>query len=683
MGCLITTIEDRQLYIGKDGVFEKDKKISSVLYLDGTAYVSEATLTTLGYSINVDSSEMLVSIGHSKGLPIDEKNQLLSEAILGKPKEIRFKSKRDNFSFNRFNLEGYTSPIRKGSLVEGDFDLLGGELIARNCDAICISFYSWSRSWTFKKHNYKASLGNYDFFYFPGRFDRLKEAATIEVNRKATRQKFSLDYGATTDYFIYRNGALIRRGTGSLRDIELDISEENYFSNYTVKVVDRNGRIQEFDLYTGLGLLSGGDYSLLGGADRNGYAFTNAQVGVTSQINVFGGFLDNGKEQLITKRGKTSWQFLRLEAGELSDTQNNRQNSYEQAEVSLFNTAYIYNHRDDVRERRDNKQHTFLATPAGGLIQFQHRINDDTAFENEYLLGKQIKDFFVYGRHTKSSDGSEVQAINVAGIYNFINYDIGTFGPWETPGFFALASARKGRWAGSANADVRPDVTTITTRIDYNLKNKNLYATYRNRDDSQEVGVGVVYSFFPSHYDLDLKRPARTVVILNVFLDLNGNGIKDPEDHPIKGVAGSLINKKNVQKTNENGVFFFEVDGSYQSVVFSFDEASFKEMYYLPTKENLRLDLNARKVNAYSIPIKINAMVLLDCDKETKVRDLKVYAGEEVVYQSSSCVSPVVLDGLKPGNYRASFKRQDARKKKSFVLNTGNKFFHDIQFAKQ
>jgi hypothetical protein len=106
-------------------------------------------------------------------------------------------------------------------------------------------------------------------------------------------------------------------------------------------------------------------------------------------------------------------------------------------------------------------------------------------------------------------------------------------------------------------------------------------------------------------------------------------------------------------------------------------------MYYLPTKESLRLDLNARKVNAYSIPIKINAMVLLDCDKGTKVRDLKVYAGEEVVYQSSSCVSPVVLDGLKPGNYRASFKRQDARKKKSFVLNTGNKFFHDIQFAKQ
>lgn len=682
-GCLITSIDDRQLYISKDGVFEGSKKLFNVLYLDENFYIATENLISLGYSITIEASEMLVSISHAKGLPVDRKNQLMSEAVLGKQKEIRFKSSRDKLSFNRFSLEGYTSPTRKGSVVEGDFDLLGGEVIARNCDALCLSFYRWSRQWKTKRHSYTVYAGNYDSFYFPGRFDRLKESAVVEINKKSNRQKFSFDYGATTDYFIYRNGVLIKKGSGSLRDIEIDLSEENYFSNYTIKVIDKNGQIQEFDLYSGMGLLSAGDYSLTGGVEREGYSFATTQLGLTNNINASGGYIDNGREQLVIKRAKTSWRRLRLEAGELTNTDNQRQNSYEQGEIGLFNTAYIYNHRNDVAESRDNKQHTFLMTPTGGLLQFQHRIIDDNNFENEYLLGKQIKDFFVYGRHIKYTNDTERQTLNVAGLYDWINYDVGTFGPWKTPGFFALASGRKGRWGGSANLDIKPDNTTVTTRADYTYKNKSLYLTFRQRDDEREVGVGVVFSFFPSHYDIDLKRQARTVVILTVFLDENGNGLKDPGELPLKDIKGALTTRQSLQKSSDEGKFFFEVDSNYQTTVFYFDESSFKEMHYLPTKENIRLDLNPRKVNSFEIPIKINGVVLLDCDSDTKIKDLKLFNENEVVYQSSTCVTPIALDRLKPGNYRASFRRDGKRKKKSFVLGKDKNYFHDIQFALQ
>lgn len=682
-GCLITTLDDRQLFINAKGGFEGKKKIFSVLYENETPYIAQENLTALGYSINIESVEMLVSINHKAGLPVDKKNQLLSEPIIGKQKEIRLNNPRENFHFNRVSTELYTSPHRKGSVVEGDFDLLGGELIAKNCDVLCLNFINWTRRWRKNGTTYSFYAGNYDAFYFPGKYDRLKEAAVVEVNSKSTRQKFSLDYGATTDYFIYRNGALVRRGTGSISDIEIDISEENYFSNYTVKVIDQNGRIQDFDLYTGLGLLDTGDYSFIGGADRQGYALANAQVGLSSHLNIFGGYVDTGKDQRFIKRAKTSFRGIRGEIGELTNTDSDRLNSYEQAEANYGGFAYIYNHRDDLQEDRDNKQHTFLYTPSGALLQFQHRINDNSYFDNEFLFGKQIRDLFVYARHTKFSTNKELQSINVAGIYSGINYDIGTLGPWETPGVFALINARKGRWATTANVDKKSSGTTLTTRLDYTYKNISLYSNYKQSSAAKEVGVGFIFSFFPTHYEIDLKKQAQTVVVLKVFLDQNGNGILDPEDTPLQGIKGTLSSRNNASKTDQNGQIYFELNSSSRSAIFSFDESSFKEMYYLPMKENIRLDISPRKVNEFDVPIKINAVVLLDCDHETKIKDLKVYHEAEIIYESSSCTTPLVLDRIKPGNYKASFRRGKQRKKKNFVLTRENKYFHDIQFALQ
>ncbi len=677
-GCVLTTLDDKQFYINDKGGYEGTKKIFSVFYKDETSYITIADLVSLGYSISVDQSEMLISISHASGLPIDKKNGLLSETVIGKQKEIKLTSPRETFSFNRFQLEGYSSKSRQGTLVEGDFDVATGEFIFKQCDEICLNYVNWSKRWKKKGHNITVSAGNYDLFYFPGIWKRLQNSAVVEVNKKTSRQKFSLNYGQTTDYFIYRNGLLIRRGRGSLQDVEIDLSEENYFSQYTVKVIDPNGRIQTFDLYNGLGLLESGDYSFTGGYDAKNYSFANAQYGITRNLNVLGGTFNSKEKKYLIKRAKISFNHINFEAGELTDQYDSRQNSFEQGEVNYSSLAYIYNHKNDRVFERDNVQHTLLFSPASTLMQFQHRIIDEAFFENEFLIGRQVKDFFVYGKHIKYSNNIEKQSINISSSNEYLNYDLGISSPMEKPGYFALLSGTRKRWRFTTNMDIRPGINTIGSRLDYSIKNKNIYSTFKHINSASEIGVGLVYSFFPENYDLDIKKQAQSLIMLNIFLDINENGQRDAEDIPLVGIGGSLINKNNYKTTDTTGKIYFEVDSNYSSVIFSFDEGSFKEMYYLPPKKNLKLEIASRKVNSFDIPIKINGVVLLDCSPEVNLKNLSIYRGTEKVHSMSRCISPVVLDNMKPGQYEARFKLNKEKKSKAFSISKQDNYFYSF-----
>lgn len=679
-GCVLTSLEEKSLYVDKKGIFEGKSKILSAEYINETIYISTDTLIQLGYQVSVDTTEMVIQISHSSGLPIDKKNALLSENVIGKTRETKMSSTRENLSFNRFQLEGYTSPSRKGSAIEGDFDVATGEFIFKQCDEICLSYINWKKTWKKKGHKFDLYLGYYDLFYFPGKWQRLKSAAIVEVNKKATKQRFSLDYAATTDYFIYRNGILVRRGRGSIKDIEIDLSEENYFSQYTVKVIDRNGRIQTFDLYNGLGLLDPGDYSLTGGYDSTRYTFINGQIGLIKNFNVMGGVVNSPTDEKkhITKRAKFSLKHLRFEAGELTDQFNNAENYYEQGELSYSNLAYIYNRRKDILEERDNTQHTALFTPNGALLQIQHRIRDKNFFENEYLFGKQIFEYFLYLRYVKYSDNNERQGINVSGARDNLNYDIGTYQYLKQIGYFALLSGMKKKWRFTGNLDTRPGLTSLTSRIDWIHFNKNIYSTIKHQLGTTEVGLGFVYSFFPVHYNLDLKKHAQSLVMMEIFLDQNGNGIRDVEDKPLNGIQGTLISKNNRRQTDASGKMYFEIDSSYTSVIFSFDEGSFKEMHYLPPKENIRLEISPRKVNNFQIPIKINGIMLLNCSTEEVVKNLRIEKDDKTLHSYSTCSTPIVLDQLAPGEYILRYSKNKKIRKRKIHIDKKRHYFRDI-----
>ncbi len=677
-GCLIETIDEKKLYLKHTGLFDGNKRLSKGVLFDDVLYLKQSTLEKIGYLIKFDKSEMLLSVDHTFGLPIDKKNQLMDEIVSGTKKEKTLFIPRSNYNFNRFNFDGYHSPSRTGSLIEGDFDLLGGEFVFKECDEICLSFLNWSREWRYKNHTYNLSAGNYDYFYFPGKYQRLKKSLVLEINKKNLRQKFSLNYGKITDYFIYRNGVLIRRGRGSLKELELDLSEENYLSNYTVRFIDTSGRIQTYDLYNGLGLLGRGDYSFsVGGADKT-YAFANTQLGLSQYFNVFGTAITSGEKKYIVKRAKTAFENFQFEVGELVNEQGLQDSTFEQGDLSFFDFNYLFNHRKDNLRSRDNKLHTLLFTPSSNILQFQHKITDNKFFENEMLAGRQVRDYFIFLKYTKFSNGSDRHGVNISTSSYYFNIDLGVSSPWDYPSYYALISGSKDRIRYTANLDVSKIQHSFGSRLDYVLRDKNLYSTFKASGNSSEIGIGIMYSFFPDAYALNLNRQSQSIVLMNIFLDLNNNGLKDPEDSPLSGVKGSLITKQNHKTTDESGKMYFEIDGNYNSVVFEFDESSFKEMHYLPPDQNIKLKLNARKVNSFDIPIHVNGVLLIDCSKMSRIRNVKLFKDDKILKEYPVCTGPLIIEQLDPGVYNLFFEKKNNIFKKRCSLNVENRYFKSV-----
>ncbi|HLT23029.1 MAG TPA: hypothetical protein VKZ84_06290, partial [Bacteriovoracaceae bacterium] len=644
-GCIINTIDYGQVFVDKNGIFKEGKKIIEVNSVDDTSYLPFEHLRTFGYEVEIDSSEMLVIISHKEGLPIDRRNNLLSQHILGKEHELALESRRSNFDFNRILLEGYTSKTREGSILQTDFDLLTGELIMRRCDKICLDYLRWSKEWRFDNTQYNLYLGNYDNFYFPGKWNRLQNTAVLEINRKSSRQSFTLNQGPITDYFIYRNGVLIRKGSGSLTDIDLDLSEENYFANYTVKVIDKDGQIKTYDVYNGLGLLKSKDFSLTIGG-KNKYLFSNVQLGITENFNIYASFINEANQNLFVKKAKVNFTNFRAEVGELTDQTNKRWGNYEQAEVNYKGFAYQINHNHDVSLSRNQINHTVLYTPPNGLLQFQHRSMNDISFENEILFGKQISRVFAYGRYINFSDGRTRKAINLSGSIDLLNYDIGPYLYKDKLGFFALLTGRVEKLSVSSSLDLNSEMPTSSTRVDYNLNNKSIYATYRSSKIESEVGIGFVYSLFPKFYDLPLKRPANSVVQIRLFLDENANGTLDEDETLLENLGGYIFNNKNVAYTDKSGKLFFELSESYETVTFFLEESSFNKMYLLPSKDGYRLKVQSRKVNQFDVPIAINGVILISCDKDLNVSQVEITQEGKSIYSGSKCSTPVVLDKM-------------------------------------
>lgn len=665
------------------GVFRDEKKIAGILNIDEVSYLDQEQFKTFGYQIDIDSAEMLVIVSHKDGLPIDRKNDLLSQHVQKKDNEFSLTSKRSNLSFNRMHIEGYTSKTREGSILEGDFDLLSGELIMRRCDKICLDYLRWSKQITKEDTQYNFYLGNYDNFYFPGKWRRLQNSAVLEINRRSTRQSFTLNQGPITDYFIYRNGVLIRKGSGPLINIDVDLSEENYFANYTVKVIDKDGQIKTYDIYNGLGLLQSKDYSITLGGAQSKYLFSNAQFGISENLNIYASFINESGKNLFVKKAKVNFSNFRAEVGELTDQANKKWGNYEQAEVNYKNLAYQISHNKDLTLSRNQLNHTVLFTPPNGLIQFQHRSMNNISFENEVLFGKQIFKVFTYGRYIKYSDGRTRKALNVSGSFDLLNYDIGPYIYKEKLGFFALASGRIDRYSLSSSLDFNSDMPTSSTRVDYNFHNKSIYATYRSSKIESEVGVGFVYSLFPGHYDLPLKHPANSVVQIRLFLDENGNGLFDKGELPLEDLGGYIFNSKQISYTDKNGRFFFEVSDSYETVTFYLEESTFDKMHLLPSRDGYRLHIQPRKVNQYDIPIGINGVILVSCDSSLKVSQIEITKGDKVIYSGSKCTMPVVLDKIASGEFNVKYFKQGISYKSQFNINKDNNFFFDLDFQNE
>jgi hypothetical protein len=103
-------------------------------------------------------------------------------------------------------------------------------------------------------------------------------------------------------------------------------------------------------------------------------------------------------------------------------------------------------------------------------------------------------------------------------------------------------------------------------------------------------------------------------------------------------------------------------------------------MYYLPPKENVKLELAPRKVNSFYVPVKINGVILIECSDDKPIKNLQVFRNNEEVHSISTCTSPVVLDHMKPGIYKARYKVNRKKMVKKFFIDKDNSYFHSLVF---
>lgn len=621
---------------------------------------------------------MIIMVDSKHTLPIDRRNQLSSQSVRKEKGQDQLSNTRSFLKWNRFITEGQLAKRRSGHYIQNDFDLLSGELITRKCDYICQNYYRWTKSFEINDHQMNVSYGNFDYSYYPSRWDRLSSTLAIEFNRKAKSRKTNLSLSSPKEYFIYRNGVLIRKGQGSFENIELDLSEENYFSNYTVKIIDENGQIQSYDLYNGLGLLNAGDYSLKAGTDQSLYHFASAQLGITSSINLFASFLNKDDSQYFVKRIKTDFGLFKFDSGELTNKKNSKVSDFLQGEISYKNLSYIYGQLRDKEEQKSQKNHSIMLNLLRGIFQFHHRILNESSFENEVLLGRQVKNNFLYARYQQFSDDHKKYSLNVSGQYLYVNYDLGPYVQESQLGVFALLSGSLNRFTFSSSFDLSKQDNTVSNRIEYNINNYSLYSLFRKTGTVEDYGIGLTYSIFPSEPNLMLQKKAESIIKLRIFLDTNDNQIFDGEDVPLENIGSYIRAKDQIKYTNIDGDVYFEQEESPHYLNLTIDETTFTKIYLLPPDKKIRLKINPRNINKFEIPIAVNGIIVIGCPESGNIKSLKIHKGDQLIFKTSWCKSSIFLDKQKAGEYHLTLKQGNANKELIINLSKENNFLKDV-----
>lgn len=678
--CIISSLDNKLIITKKSKVYLNNKVIANLISNNGEAFVSFEFLKEIDYSVENDTENVLLIVDHNSGLPIDTKMKLKSQLVLGETKEVKsVDNDRANFSFNRFEVEFSRGLERELYSTKSNFDLLGGELKTYNCNEGCVDTFNWYKEYQVGDYHYDFLIGNNVNYYYPEEFDILDKSIEINVSKAKSKKVINLAQSDTNEYFIYKNKILVNKGKGSLEDVYLDLSGRNYSADYTVKLVDERGRVEEIDLATSSALLKKGDFKLSGIYDDELYKYTGLQLGVHDNFNMLASNISKSKESSSLYGGKFNFENLTFESLKLDSGEEIK--NFEELTVRLNRLSYSYGHYFSKSTFEEDKQvNTISVSNNLGLFQGRYTLTNHKQVDRDYLFGKQFSLFFLSVEQEVKYDNSTSERYNFSSqIYDF-KFDVGFKTPWKTLEKYMLVSYEKEKYSLSFLGSQSPNQSSYTLRMDYNINNWQLYSSYKQGDTS-EILVGAVFSLFPNHYSLDLKERANTLILVKVYLDENGNNIKDPEEDFLESIGGVLNSQKNKTLSDKNGLMIFDQEGSSKESEFFFDETSFKHIYLKSPDESLAFKILPRKVNEFEVGLKLNGVILLDCSENKKVYDLKVFNKKrEVILERNKCRDHIILDGLSAGEYYLESVMDNNKIREKIELSKSNSFYNEFVY---
>ncbi len=677
--CIAKSLDKVSTYtIKKDHFYVNGKKIGKALNHFDSPYISTEVLEPLGFSFYFNTQDVTLVVSHKNGLPIDKKKELLSQAVRSNEKRLIKNNKRESFNLNKAKLEISKSNIEDSWSGELYFDLYGGELKYFNCDRGCESYVNWSNELKVGNYYSNFSLGDNVNYYFPREYDFLNNSVQISLSKKNKKQEIYFPLRESSEYFIYRDNVLVRRGFGNLESILLDIDNEKYFSDYKIKFVDERGRVDELDVLGWQNLLKKNDFdfkTLFNGSD---YRFNSFKYGVVNSLNVKYANLSNKGRETNVYGALYSNSFVNVEVGEMEAASENI--NFEQFRIKLKPFSYSYNHRYSIEKVAIDEQNNILTfSNRFFFLQAQYKIEDRRSLEREYLLGKQFYSYFLSVQHFVGADNSTFEQIDVASEFERFSYSLGYKNPHDITEVFSQISYDAEPFLYSANIVSSKNSFSVNLRLDFNSMNWKYYINLKNSSENiSEFVVGLSTVIFPAKQNRKLSSQPEQLLVLKVFLDENRNGARDKGERLLEKIGGYVNNRRNYALSSKQGELLFELKSSSRYAYFDFDESTFSSLFFGVEKQRLKYEIIPRKTNIYEVAIPLNGIILIDCSGN-KMSNIILKHKSTILFRQSSCKDHVIIENLSAGEYEL-YSNNSVEPVKKISLTNQNEYYQELNF---
>ncbi len=505
---------------------------------------------------------------------------------------------------------------------------------------------------------------------------------------------------------IYQNGKIADYQNIDGKNYEFTLEMRTQNDEFKIKIYDRNGVFideRNLNIMQGSDFLTKGDwdYNFFYGENPNGENKDyddlkyNISYGFTNNLTYSLDYYDTKNEEKLYKylKHRTGYRFSNLPIPLMTnlsfyDSLEDESKGYIaeiKTEIFSQNLYYTYEHYTDILASDEGKDYYHEFEISGDYKKSDYFFR----FSNKNYLGNIVEDYDIglsyditkslrvdldLGKTIKKYDETESNYTGNIGFdygrndftYSLdAGYDEGRTSIWKYTGSIRKRSNEDRKY--SYNIDVKYNENdNFTFGFGFNYKFNDFFKMDYDYD-SERTDMNKIGASFEKVVNLKnpltpntAKDPDKGYIDGIIFIDTNGNGKKDADEHPLSGVGAGIGSNK--VKTDKDGVFHLTNVSPYRKNKMIYDYSgtiidptlranNFQEIQIIPA--------SGRNVNVGLVPLSIIMGSIYLPNIDNKIKN-KFFSYVEIIIEKDGkyydSIRPeydgfFVIQDLKPGKY--------------------------------
>jgi len=505
---------------------------------------------------------------------------------------------------------------------------------------------------------------------------------------------------------VYQNGKIADYQNIDETDYEFILDMRSQNDEFKIKIYDRNGVLIEernLNIMGGSNFLTKGDwdYNFFYGQDPNGKNNDwddkkyDISYGITNNLTYALDYYDTKNEEKLYRylKHRMGYRFSNLPIPLVTnisyyDSLEDKSEGYiaeVKTEILSHKLYYTYEHYSDILATDEGKSYYHEAEISGDYKKYDYffRFSNKTymkSVEEKYDIGlsyditKSLRVNLDLGKTIKKDDERRSNYTRNIGFdygRNSFTYSLEAgYNKESDPNWKYTGSMRK-RFGKdrkySYNMDVKYDEENLFSfgigfQYKFNDFFKMDYDYNSERDDMNKIGASFekVVNLKNPLTPNTAKDPDRGYIDGIIFIDINGNGKKDADEHPLLGVGARIGNNR--VKTDKDGIFHLSNVSPYRKHKMIYDYSGTMVDPTLRTDDSQEIQIipaSGRKVDVGLVPLSMIMGSIYLPDIENKKIN-KFFSYVEIIIEKDGkyydSIIPeydgfFVIQDLKPGRY--------------------------------